>query len=129
MSKTRNAEVRGIAPVRIFAGGILGIATTLGLTFAAAIVMSQELLSLNASSWLGPVILMLSAFLCAWISATKNGKKLLSGLLGAVLYGCLLMIVGMLLFSVPMQPGRIAIFVGVLFAGGFAGAIVSGVTD
>ena len=60
------------------------------------------------------------------VAAGNNGKKLLCGLLAAVLYGSGLMVAGLLLFSTAMQPGRLALSVGALLLGGFVGVFCAG---
>lgn len=129
MSKTRNTEGREIAMGRIIVGGVLGMSLTLILTFAAAFALSRELFTPEACDWMGPLILAVSAFLCAWTAAAKNGKKLVCGMAAALLYGSALMIAGMLLFSSPMQTGRLAISVGSMLVGGLGGIFTAGLTD
>ena len=126
MSKIRNAEERGVASGKILIGGVLGLILTVILTFGAAIALNREVLSLDACSWLGPVIIALSSFFAALVAAGNNGKKLMCGLLAAVLYGSGLMIAGLLLFSTTMQPGRLALSVGALLLGGFVGVFCAG---
>ena len=126
MSKIRNAEERGVASGKILIGGVLGLVLTVILTFGAAIALSREVLPLDACSWIGPVIIAVSAFFAAWTAAGNNGKKLVCGLLAAVLYGSGLMIAGLLLFSTSMQPGRLALSVGALLFGGFGGVFSAG---
>ncbi|MBR5536314.1 MAG: hypothetical protein IKU58_00250 [Clostridia bacterium] len=129
MSKIRDLENCEILPGRIVTGSVFGITGTLALTLLAALALHGELLKLEACRWLGPMILAVSALLCAWFAALKNRKKLMCGLLSVMLYGSVLMIGGMLLFSAPMQAGRLALSVGAMLVGGLAGAILSGVTD
>ena len=129
MAKTRNADDRGISSGKILWGGVVGIVLTLVLTFGAALALSQELLPLRACSWLGPLIIGLSAFFTAWTAARQNSKKLICGLLAAVLYGCGMMIAGLLLFSTPMQTGRLLLSMGALLLGGFGGVFSSGFAD
>lgn len=129
MTKTRNADDRGISSGRILFGSIMGIVLTLALTFGAALVLSRELLPLRACSWLGPLIIGLAAFFSAWTAARRNSKKLMCGLLAAVLYGCGMMIAGLLLFSTPMQTGRLMLSAGALLLGGFGGVFTAGLTD
>ena len=126
MSKIRNTEAREISSGKILLGGLLGLFLTVLLTFGAAIVLSREVLPLDACSWLGPVIIALSSFFAALTAAGNNGKKLLCGLLAAILYGSGLMIAGLLLFSTTMQPGRLALSVGALLLGGFVGVFCAG---
>ena len=126
MSKIRNAEERGVTSGKILIGGVLGLILTVILTFGAAIALNREVLPLDACSWLGPVIIALSAFFAALVAAGNNGKKLLCGLLAAVLYGSGLMVAGLLLFSTAMQPGRLALSVGALLMGGFVGVFCAG---
>ena len=126
MSKTRNTEARAISSGKILLGGILGLFLTVLLTFGAAIALNREVLPLHACSWLGPVIIALSSFFAALTAAGNNGKKLLCGLLAAVLYGSGLMVAGLLLFSTTMQPGRLALSVGALLMGGFVGVFCAG---
>ena len=125
MSKIRNAEERGVTSGKILIGGVLGLILTVILTFGAAIALNREVLPLDACSWLGPVIIALSSFFAALVAAGNNGKKLLCGLLAAVLYGSGLMVAG-LLFSTTMQPGRLALSVGALLLGGFVGVFCAG---
>lgn len=129
MTKTRNADDRGISSGRILFGSIMGIVLTLALTFGAALVLSRELLPLRACSWLGLLIIGLAAFFSAWTAARRNSKKLMCGLLAAVLYGCGMMIAGLLLFSTPMQTGRLMLSAGSLLLGGFGGVFTAGLTD
>lgn len=129
MTKTRNADDRGISSGRILFGSIMGIVLTLALTFVAALVLSRELLPLRACSWLGPLIIGLAAFFSAWTAARRNSKKLMCGLLAAVLYGCGMMIAGLLLFSTPMQTGRLMLSAGSLLLGGFGGVFTACLTD
>ena len=129
MAKTRNADDRGISSGRILLGGVVGIVLTLVLTFGAALALSRELLPLRACNWLGPLIIGLSAFFTAWTAARRNSKKLICGLLAAVLYGCGMMIAGLLLFSTPMQTGRLLLSMGALLLGGFGGVFSSGFAD
>ena len=126
MSKIRNAEERGVTSGKILIGGVLGLILTVILTFGAAIALNREVLPLDACSWLGPVIIALSSFFAALTAAGNNGKKLLCGLLAAILYGSGLMIAGLLLFSTTMQPGRLALSVGALLLGGFIGVFCAG---
>ena len=126
MSKIRNAEERGVTSGKILIGGVLGLILTVILTFGAAIALNREVLPLDACSWLGPVIIALSSFFAALTAAGNNGKKLLCGLLAAVLYGSGLMIAGLLLFSTTMQPGRLTLSVGALLLGGFVGVFCAG---
>ena len=126
MSKIRNTEAREISSGKILLGGLLGLFLTVLLTFGAAIALNREVLPLDACSWLGPVIIALSSFFAALVSAGNNGKKLLCGLLAAVLYGSGLMVAGLLLFSTTMQPGRLALSVGALLMGGFVGVFCAG---
>ena len=126
MSKIRNAEERGVTSGKILIGGVLGLILTVILTFGAAIALNREVLPLDACSGLGPVIIALSSFFAALTAAGNNGKKLLCGLLAAILYGSGLMIAGLLLFSTTMQPGRLALSVGALLLGGFVGVFCAG---
>ena len=75
------------------------------------------------------MIVALSAALAARFSARKNSKKLLCGLLSALLYGCILLIVGLLLFTSPMKGGRMAVSFGALLLGGFGGTVSAVLTD
>ena len=129
MSKTRKGEERVVSFGRILAGGILGMILTLLLTFMAAFALSREWLSTDACSWIGPCILAVSACLCTWTAAAKNGKKMMSGMAAALLYGSALMIAGMLVFSAPMQHGRLALSATALLAGGLGGIVASGMRD
>lgn len=129
MAKTRNADDRSISSGRILWGGIIGILLTLVLTFGGALALSRELLPLSACSWIGPVIIALSAFFAAWTAARRNSKKLMCGLLAAVLYGCGMMIAGLLLFSSPMQTGRLLLSLGALLLGGFGGVFSAGLAN
>ena len=126
MSKIRNTEARAISSGKILLGGLLGLFLTVLLTFGAAIALNREVLPLDACSWLGPVIIALSSFFAALTAAGNNGKKLLCGLLAAILYGSGLMIAGLLLFSTTMQPGRLALSVSALLIGGFIGVFCAG---
>ncbi len=129
MAKTRNADEHGMSSGKILVGGVLGMVLTLVLTFGAALALSRELLPLSACGWLGPVIIGLSSFFSAWAAARKNGKKLMCGLLAAAIYGSGLMIAGLLLFSAPMQTGRLVLSLGALLLGGFGGVFSAGLTD
>ena len=102
---------------------------TLLLVFAASILIERELLQIESGGWLGPLIVALSAFFVAAVSAWHNGKKLLCGLLAALLYGLLLLIGGMLLFSSPMQAERLAVSVAALLIGAFLGVVLSGMRE
>ncbi len=110
---------------RILLSGLLGVLLTIGLTLGSALLLQQETLPISACRWLGPVIVALSAFISAWLAARRNEKKLLCGLLTACLYGLSLLICGMLAFSAPMVPGRMAVTVGSLLGGTAAGVVLS----
>ena len=114
---------------KILAGGIAGLILTMLLTFAAAFAVSKEMLSPESSHWLGPVIIAVSAFFAAWLAARRNSKKLVCGLLSALLYGSAMMICGLLLFSAPMKAGRLALSLVALLLGTLAGVFLSGMGE
>lgn len=132
MSKKRSRTSEknsNLSPGKILAGGIAGLILTAALTFAAAFAISKEMLPLKSCSWLGPVIIVLSAFLSAWLSAHRNSKKLICGLLSALLYGSAMMICGLLLFSSPMKAGRLMLSLASLLLGALAGVFLSGMGE
>lgn len=132
MARKRNraAETAGTCSTgKILFGGFAGLFLTLLLTFSAALAISHEVMPITYSAWLGPVIIVLSAFLAAWLSARRNGKKLLCGLLAAILYGSAMMVCGMLLFSSPMKFGRLLLSAGALLLGAFGGVVLSGLQE
>ena len=129
MGKKRNrtAEpVGGLSLMGILLGGAAGLLLTVILIFAASWAMSREQLPMSSCSWLGPAIIGISAFFSAWIAACQPCKKMLHGLLAALLYGLILLICGMLLFSAPMQVGRLLISAAALAIGGIGGVLLSG---
>lgn len=129
MAKIRTAEHQAVSSGRIVAGGIVGILLTLVLTFGAAIALTREILPLAACRWLGPVIIGLSAFFSAWSASCKNGKKLMCGLLAAVLYVSVLMLAGLFMFSAPMKPLRLVLSVAAALLGGLGGVFSAGLTE
>lgn len=129
MLKKRNRpsdNTGNIAAGRIIAGGILGFLLTVVLTFSAALSMTREVLPLSNTQWLGPVIILVSAFFAALFATRSNRKKLICGMLAALLYGSGMMICGLLLFSAPMQFGRMLLSLAALLAGTMLGVFVSG---
>ena len=88
--------------------------------------MTREVLPLSNTQWLGPVIILVSAFFAALFATRSNRKKLICGLLAALLYGSGMMICGLLLFSAPMQFGRMLLSLAALLAGTMLGVFVSG---
>lgn len=125
--RNRSSDNTGtIAAGRIFAGGMLGLLLTMVLTFCGALAVTREVLPQNSTSWLGPVIILVSAFFAALLATHSNQKKLLCGLFAALLYGSGMMICGLLLFTAPMQFGRMLLSLGVLLAGMLLGVFVSG---
>lgn len=115
-----------ISSGKILFGGIAGILFTVMLTFLAALAISNEWIPLAFCNWLGPSILAISAFLACLIATGKNGKKLISGMLCAGLLGALLLIYGLLLFSTPMRPAKMALSLGALLLGTVCGVVFSG---
>ena len=82
--RSRSSENTGtIRSGRIFAGGVFGLLLTIALTFSAALAVTREVLSQNCTTWLGPVIIFVSAFFSALTAAHSNRKKLLCGLFAA----------------------------------------------
>ncbi len=114
---------------KLLISSIAGLLSTALLTLGTAFLLQRELLPISSCSWLGPVIVALSAFCAAWLSARRSGKKLICGLLTAVIYGLVLYVAGMLLFSAPILPGRIVLSAGALLAGALAGIILSAVGE
>ncbi len=110
---------------RIVLSGLFGIFMTALLTIGGAFLLQREVLPLTCCRWLGPVIVALSAFCTGWLSARRNDKKLICGLLAALLYGLCLFICGMLLFSAPMQPARLGLSFGALLAGTILAVVLS----
>lgn len=121
----RKSEQTGLPISKVIFTSLMGLLLTAGLTFLAAILLHREILPLTVCGWLGPVILTLSSLLSTWLAVRRNGKKLLYGLLSAGIYGLALMICGMLLFSTPMQPGRMALSAGALLLGMLGGVVLS----
>ena len=66
---------------------------------------------------------------CSYIDDYAHHPTALRGLLAAVLYGCGMMIAGLLLFSTPMQTGRLLLSMGALLLGGFGGVFSAGFAD
>lgn len=132
MSKKRSRTTEqntGIAAGRVIFGGIAGVILTVILTFFASWAVSNEWIPLSFCGWLGPVILVISAFFASLMAAGRNGKKLICGLLCAGFLGSLLLICGLLLFSSPMRPGRLALSVGALLVGTLGGVLLSGLRN
>ena len=129
MVKKRNSRMAepdgGFSLVRLAVGTFFGLLLTVLLTFSASVAMNRELLPMESCRWLGPVLIGVSAFFSAWIAAKHPCKKLLHGLLAAFLYGLALLIGGMLLFSSPMQVGRMLISMGALAVGAVTGVFVA----
>ena len=129
MSKNRkriSEQSTVISAGKVLFGGIAGILLTMILTFLAAVAISNEWIPLAFCDWLGPVILAISAFLSCLIATGRNGKKLISGMLCAAILGTLLVICGLLLFSTPMRPAKMALSLGALLVGTLCGVLFSG---
>lgn len=124
-NQKRKSEQTGLPVTKIIFTSLMGLMMTTGLTFLAAILLHREILPLTVCTWLGPVILALSSLLSTWLAVRHNGKKLLCGLLSAGIYGLALVICGMLLFSTPMQPGRMILSAGALLFGMLGGVVLS----
>ena len=125
--RSRSSENTGtIRSGRIFAGGVFGLLLTIALTFSAALAVTREVLPQNCTTWLGPVIILVSAFFSALTAAHSNRKKLLCGLFAAMLYSSGMMICGLLLFTAPMQFGRMMLSLAALLVGMLLGVFVSG---
>lgn len=114
-----------IAAVRIVAGGLFGFVLTCLLTYFSALGITKEMLAADCTGWLGPVIILLSGMFCAIVSTKANGKKLVCALLASLLYGSVMIICGLLLFSAPMQIRRMMLSLSALLAGTFAGVLIS----
>lgn len=106
-------------------GGLAGLFLTGLLTFLSAVLLHKELLPLSVCNWLGLVIIALSSLCSAWLTARHNAKKLICGLLSSGIYGLGLVICGMLLFSSPMQSGRMLLSTGALVLGMLGGVVLS----
>ena len=129
MLKKRNLTTdknEHIAAGRIIAGGILGFLLTVVLTVVAALAVTKEALPMSSTQWLGSVIILISSFFAALFATRSNRKKLICGFLAALLYGSGMMICCMLLFSAPMQFGRMLLSLAALVAGTMMGVVVSG---
>lgn len=110
-------------------GGLAGLLLTGLLTFLSAVLLHKALLPIAACNWLGLVIIALSSLCSAWLTARHNAKKLLCGLLSAGIYGLGLVICGMLLFSSPMQSGRMLLSAGALLLGMLGGVVLSALRE
>jgi len=129
MSKKRNKpsdQGPALRGGKILFSGLIGLVLTTLLTFSAALAITRELLPLECTKWMGTVIVGLSAFFTAVIASRRNGKKLLCGLLSALVYGSGMLICGLLLFSAPMEMGRMLLSLAALLAGTIAGVFISG---
>jgi len=129
MLKKRSRSSDNSDPIRagrIFAGGILGFLVTVMLTFFAAFAVSREVLPVSITKWLGPVIILFSSFIASLLASRANRKKLICGLLAASLYGSVMIICGLMVFSAPMQPGRMLLSLAVLLGGMMLGVFTSG---
>ena len=115
-----------ISAGKILFGGSAGILLTVMLTFLASLAISNEWIPITVCDWLGQVILAISAFLACLIATGRNGKKLISGILCAGILGALLLICGLLLFSTPMRPSKMALSLGALLVGTIGGVVFSG---
>lgn len=125
-NRNRTCEKSPVFPVgRTVFTSLTGLLLTGLLTFGAALLLYQEILPVTVCGWMGPLIIALSAFCSSWLTARHSPKKLLCGLLSAGIYGLALVICGMLLFSTPMQPGRMILSAGALFAGMLGGVVLS----
>ena len=125
--RSRSTDNTGtIATGRILVGGVSGLLLTIGLTFSAALAVTREILPQNSTIWLGPGIILVSAFFTALIAARANRKKLLCGLFAALFYGAGMMICGLLLFTAPMELGRLMLSLAALLVGMLLGVFVSG---
>lgn len=125
-NRNKTSERAAVLPVgQTIMGGLAGLLLTGLLTFLSAVLLHKELLPVSACNWLGLVIIALSALCSAWLTARHNAKKLLCGLLSSGLYGLGLVICGMLLFSSPMQSGRMLLSAGALLVGLLGGVVLS----
>ncbi len=115
----------GISVKRILWSALLGAAISFFLTLGASLLLQREVLPLTSSCWLGPVIVAISAFITGWISSKNREKKMLCGLLSAIVYGLLLVICGMVLFSAPMQAQRMTLSAAALVGGCLGGIVLS----
>lgn len=125
-NRNRTSEQAAVLPLgQMLAGGLAGLLLTGLVTFLSAFLLEREVLPLTVCNWLGLVIIALSSLLSSWLSARRNAKKLLCGLFSAGVYGLALVICGMLLFSSPMQSGRMLLSAGALLAGMIGGVLLA----
>ncbi len=125
--RSRSSDNNGtISAGRIFVGGVVGFVLTMVLTFSAALAVTREVLPQNSTMWVGPVIILVSAFFAALLASHSNRKKLLCGLFAALIYGSGMMICGLILFTAPMQISRVMLSLAALLIGALLGAFVSG---
>lgn len=125
--QSRRGEAEGFSIKRIVIGGVMGFAVIVLLTFCAAILINESILSMAHCRLYGLVILALGGFCAALCGAGGNSKKLVCGFGAAAIAFLMVIILGTIFFSGGILTDRLLLSLASLAAGTIGGVVLAGV--
>ncbi|MBQ7491082.1 MAG: TIGR04086 family membrane protein [Clostridia bacterium] len=122
----RRGEAGELSIRRVVLGGVLGFSLILLLTFGAAVLINESILSMDRCRAYGLVILAAGGFCASFCGAGRNPKKLVCGFGAAAISFLMVMIIGMIFFSGGILTDRLLLSVGSLALGTIGGVVLAG---